>query len=446
MNTPIYDFIRAYAAREGVRFHMPGHKGHSLLGVEAWDITEIAGADVLGEARGIIGESEQNAATLFGTARTLYSTEGSTLAIKAMLTLAAGESPTARPTVIAARNVHKAFIYAAALLDLKVAWLYPEGPSHLCECAITPHTVETAIRACGKKPCAVYLTSPDYLGHTADIRGISAVCRVHGVPLLVDNAHGAYLRFLEPSRHPMDLGADMCCDSAHKTLPALTGGAYLHIAKTANPAFSEKAKAAMSLFGSTSPSYLTLASLDLCNRYLAEGYRHRLSACVRQVDDAKTALRAMGFTVEESEPLKLVIRASASGLSGETLGDILRETRIEPEFCDPDVVVLMVTPENTESDMERLSDVLSAVTHRDAHAASIPALPRGEAVLSIREAVLSRQETVRAADAEGRICGAPTVSCPPAVPIVVSGERITPEATQAFRYYGIDTVSVVKPS
>jgi arginine/lysine/ornithine decarboxylase len=76
----------------------------------------------------------------------------------------------------------------------------------------------------------------------------------------------------------------------------------------------------------------------------------------------------------------------------------------------------------------------------------MPALPRGEAVLSIRRAVLSRQETVKAADAEGRICGAPTVSCPPAVPIVVSGERITPDAIQAFRYYGIDTVSVVKPT
>jgi arginine/lysine/ornithine decarboxylase len=141
-----------------------------------------------------------------------------------------------------------------------------------------------------------------------------------------------------------------------------------------------------------------------------------------------------------------VIRASASGRSGEALGDSLRQSRIEPEFCDRDVTVLMVTPENTESDIKRLLGALSTVTHTEAHAVSMPALPRGEAVLSIRRAVLSRQETVKADDAEGRICGAPTVSCPPAVPIVVSGERITPDATQAFRYYGIDTVSVVKPS
>ena len=151
MNTPIYDFLTAYSERKGVRFHMPGHKGKSFLGIEHLDITEISGADVLGEAEGIIGESERCAASLFGTARTLYSTEGSTLAIKTMLSMAATESRETRPLVLAARNVHKAFIYAAAILDLEVGWIYPAKDSHLCAAGITPDCVKHAIASAKRK-------------------------------------------------------------------------------------------------------------------------------------------------------------------------------------------------------------------------------------------------------------------------------------------------------
>ena len=103
----------------------------------------------------------------------------------------------------------------------------------------------------------MYVTSPDYLGGQSDVAALAEVSHRHGVPLLADNAHGAYLRFLSPSRHPMDLGADLCCDSAHKTLPVLTGGAYLHVGRAAPEPFRENARRALALFGSTSPSYLT---------------------------------------------------------------------------------------------------------------------------------------------------------------------------------------------
>ena len=117
MNTPICDFVRRYAQSGTVRLHMPGHKGSGPLGCEALDITEIAGADSLYEADGIIAESEANAAALFGAARTLYSAEGSSQCIRAMLCLAAQNAPRgARPLILAARNVHKAFVLGAALL------------------------------------------------------------------------------------------------------------------------------------------------------------------------------------------------------------------------------------------------------------------------------------------------------------------------------------------
>ena len=140
MKTPISDFIDRYIESKASRFHMPGHKG--VGEIEKYDITEIAGADVLYSATGIIEESENKAAELFGTAHSYYSTEGSTLAIKAMLFLATrGKSK----TILAARNVHKAFVYGCALLDLCVEWLYPEEFSHLCSCKITAKDVENKL-------------------------------------------------------------------------------------------------------------------------------------------------------------------------------------------------------------------------------------------------------------------------------------------------------------
>ena len=259
ISTPICDFVRRYADEERVRLHMPGHKGKPRLGCEGLDITEIPGADDLYHPRGIIAESEENASRLFGFP-TFYSTEGSSLCIRAMLFLALAGKKNRR--VLAGRNAHKTFLHTAVLLDFEISWLWPEGERRLESCPISAGQVERAILAEAEPPAAVYLTSPDYLGNTLDITSISAVCRRYGVLLLVDNAHGAYLKFL--SRHPMDLGADMCCDSAHKTLPVLTGGAYLHVTKE----FAGGVKDAMALFGSTSPSYLILQSLDMANRFL----------------------------------------------------------------------------------------------------------------------------------------------------------------------------------
>ena len=163
MTTPIADFIRDYADSGLSRLHMPGHKGVGLLGCEGLDITEVKGADALYEAEGIIAQSEANATGLFGSGRTVFSTEGSSQCIRAMLYLAlTNRSKGAKPVVVAARNVHKAFVYACALLDLDVVWLAPEGDARsLCSCRITAETLERTLREMDAPPCAVYLTSPD---------------------------------------------------------------------------------------------------------------------------------------------------------------------------------------------------------------------------------------------------------------------------------------------
>ena len=444
MTTPLADFLRAYAASGTARLHMPGHKGGGPLGCEAWDLTEISGADSLYEAAGVIARSEENAAALFGSAATFYSTEGSTQCVKAMLFLALQNRPAGTPPVVlAARNVHKSFVHAAALLDFEPLWLWPEeGTSSLCACPVAAEGLDRALSALDAPPAAVYITSPDYLGNMADIPALAEVCRRYKTPLLADNAHGAYLRFLSPSRHPLDLGADLACDSAHKTLPVLTGGAYLHISKTAPAAFRENARAALALFGSTSPSYLTLASLDLCSRYLSENYPARLAEAVRRLEALGKTISANGWQVEPSDPLRLTLRAP-SGLTGLDLADRLRRGGAECEYADRDFLVLMTTPENTPEDLVRVSAALGENRAPAAPAVSLP-LAKGERVLSIREALFAPQESVPAEESLGRVCGAPTVGCPPAVPIAVSGERIGPEALALFRYYGVKRVDVLK--
>ena len=178
MNTPICDFVKKYALSHPTRFHMPGHKGKPFLGCESLDITEISGADVLYAAEGIIAESESNASELFGSAHTFYSTEGSSLCIKAMLSLV---TQNGKKKILAARNVHKSFVYSCALLDLSVTWLYPSRSNHICECKIDLTELETELQA--ENYAAVYVTSPDYLGNIADVRSISEICEKYRVPL-----------------------------------------------------------------------------------------------------------------------------------------------------------------------------------------------------------------------------------------------------------------------
>ena len=445
MRTPISDFVAAYQASGTSRFHMPGHKGISFLGAEPWDITEIDGADVLYSAEGIIKESEDIASSLFHTAHTFYSAEGSSLSIKAMLMLAAQNADsTERPLILAARNAHKAFLYGAALLDLEVEWMYPEPFTHLCRCEITAEILRTYLKKMPRKPCAVYITSPDYLGQIADIRALSEVCREFSIPLLVDNAHGAYLNFLSPSVHPIALGACACCDSAHKTLPVLTGGAYLHISDRAPAAFVENARNALALFASTSPSYLILQSLDLCNRYLSDHYEEKLQNCIKKTEEMKKTLSEAGFSPEQTEPLKIVLHTAKFGYTGDEICKRLKQFHIVPEFYDGEYLVLMITPENEDGDFERLRAAFAGLKLKKP-LPQIPYVPQ-KAIrrLSIRRAMLAPQEVVPIEKAEDRICAAPSVSCPPAVPIVMTGEVITPSAVELFRIYGVKQVAVVK--
>ncbi len=444
MNAPICDFVRDYAARQALRLHMPGHKGRGPLGVEALDITEIPGADSLYEASGVIRESEENASRLFGCP-TLYSTEGSSLCIRAMLYLALmhAKERGRKPRIVAGRNAHKTFLSAAALLDLDVIWLNPGPGDSYLSCSVSADALDAVLDGMNA-PAAVYLTSPDYLGNTVDIAAIAEVCHRRDVLLLVDNAHGAYLRFLPASRHPIDLGADLCCDSAHKTLPVLTGGAYLHLSPAAPQLCHAQARTALALFGSTSPSYLILQSLDAVNLALGSGYRENLARFAAEVEALKARLIEKGWLLQGDEPLKLTLRAKPRGCTGVELAQALEAENIVCEFADPDFLVLMLTPEIGSDGLDRLEAALDALPLRPAIQDEPPVFQSAARALSIREAALSPCETLPVERCLGRVLAAATVGCPPAVPILVCGERIDEHALACFRYYGIETCTVVR--
>lgn len=421
--------------------HMPGHKGAGILGFEGMDLTEIYGADELFAAEGIIKESEQNASSLFGCP-TYYSTQGSTLCIQTMCTILCqdAKSKGKKPKILAGRNAHRSFIHTAALLDFEIEWLY--GNSDYLSCKIHAEDLEKAIVE--SHPTVVYLTNPDYLGNLLDIKSLASVCKKHNVLLAIDNAHGAYLRFLEQSLHPIDLGADLCCDSAHKTLPVLTGGAYLHLSDSLNQVWGDDVKHFMEYFSSTSPSYLIMASLDAANDVLDRTFRKSLSECVRSVAFLKNTLVQHGYTILSGEPMKITISTKEFGYTGNEIADYLMDCDIYPEFYDSDYIVLMPSPYNTKDDFNRLEKCLCGIERKPILINKPPKLEQSKKAMNVRQALFSSSITLDVSKSLGQVCSSVTVSCPPAILPVIPGEVISESSIEVMKYYGIETVRVVK--
>lgn len=429
MKTPVYDFLMEYAQSDVKRLHMPGHKGKPLSPVCAFrhDLTEIKGADSLFEAAGIIAESEENTSKLYGTLQSCYSTGGSTLCIQTMLALMKQENR----TVIALRNVHRSFLSACTLLGIQPLWLFNDYSNGILSGGFPMEEAEEMLREYDN--ACIYLTSPDYLGKTADIKAIADLCHRYGAILLVDNAHGAHL--VATDSHPSQLGADLCCDSAHKMLPCLTGGAYLHIM---NPKYKNRAKSAMALFGSTSPSYLIMASLDLCAEYISE----RLEADYKAAAEALHELREKisgKYTLCDGEIFHLTLFCD-----GDDLAEQLRKHNIECEYSDSDCIVMLFSPVNTPEEIAETADILMKCEPKPAKCSEKLVFPKPEVEMNVRDAVLCSYETIPVEKSCGRICAGVNVPCPPAIPIVASGEVIDENCIKIFKRYGILTVNVVK--
>ncbi|WRS27270.1 aminotransferase class I/II-fold pyridoxal phosphate-dependent enzyme [Oscillospiraceae bacterium MB08-C2-2] len=440
-NTPLREALEEYLAKDFSRLHMPGHKGLPLYPFGEtfrYDVTEVEGTDSLYQASGAIAETEKRFSALYGTAASLLSAGGSTLCIQAMLALAVG----AGGKVIAARNAHIAAVSAMALLDIQPVWVsprYDEAYSFLG--AVEPAAVAAAL-AENPDAKAVYITSPSYFGILSDIPTLAALCHSKGVFLLVDNAHGAHLPFVKRNLHPIAQGADLCCDSLHKTLPVLTGGALLHIG---NPRFVAGAKAAMALFGSTSPSYLIMLSMDAALPYLEQKAAGDFAALVQRTASLQRLARARGFFIpdEPCDPTRLTIGFGEVGMTREAFSRHLREYKIEPEYLSHNMAVLLPAPQSPLRDWGRLYRMLDVVSPAPSLTfAPPPTLP--QRACSLREAVFAPKESIPVDAALGRVAGELYAPCPPGVPLAVAGEILDEFALYCLKSAGLLHVNVLQ--
>ena len=309
----------------------------------------------------------------------------------------------------------------------------------------TPEDVEAAIAA-HPDAGSVYITSPDYFGQLANLADIAEVCHRMGKALLVDNAHGAHLGCFRAALHPMSQGADFCCDSLHKNLPALTGAAVLHLA---DPSFYQEAKYAMSLFGSTSPSYLIMLSAENALQSITEapGSYWELSGTVEEI---RQEAGEMGYDVIKSfvrDPLRLALGFEGLDHTPESYGRFLRSRGVEPEYLDRNVCVFMLSPNNTPLEIDRLRSAIAGaakgrVPIPEPRYPSTIRLPRQ--ILSVEEAMRRREVALPAELCPGRVSSRVVSSCPPGIPMLVPGEEITSQTVKFLRGVGYDTIYVVR--
>lgn len=444
-NTPLYTALREHLAKKQASFHTPGHKGRFLpKDLYDLDLTELPDTDSLFESDGCIRAAEEAARELFHSRATYFSAGGCTLCIQAMFRLAAPQGG----KVISSRVIHRSAVNTMALLGIEPVWVRPRPDAGPCLAGrFHPEDVEKAL-AGNPDAKAVYVTSPDYYGVLADIQGLSAVCHAHGVPLLVDNAHGTHLALL--GKHPLALGADLTACSAHKTLPVLTGGAFLNIGDTEISRklnFAERAKEAMALFGSTSPAYPVMVSLDLARAWAMEQGKEAWEKLAVRMVKIKEIAREKGLLLPlgETDPTRLAIGTLPAGMTGEEAGDFFREKGVEPEHEDGGYLVCIATPFNTEEELDRLEMAVKALPDACTEVEGTPALPSLPPVRRMpREAVLAFQEAVPLEKAVGRVAGEAACPCPPGVPIVMPGEEITAECAAFLAKYQLKEIFCVR--
>ncbi len=438
--TPLYNRLLEHEKLDRSSFHTPGHKcaGFFPEHLLRLDYTELPDTDALYEASGVILESEKLLSELFATKRSLISAGGCSLAIQAMMKTARDRGK----KILCVRNAHRSAINAMALLGLEPLWLTPQGSNGYTGRA-DPNEVEKLLKA-NSDISACYITSPSYYGELSDIAAIAEVCHQYNTILLVDNAHGSHLAFMKENLHPIALGADMSACSLHKTMPVLTGGAALNIG---NETLCQNAKSAMALFGSTSPSYLIMSSVDLCIDYMLSGSgKSDYLRCEEKVAELKAMANEKGIIQPEGicDPLRLTLNTACAGILGEEKQIAYFESHeIDCEFCDGINAVLIFTPFNTDRDFERVRNAIENmfVSNRNFKHFFVPYQPKK--ILTLRQALLSPSETSALSEATGKIAADTACPCPPGVPIVMPGELIDEPAIKLLAEYGIEKVTTV---
>lgn len=415
--------------------HMPGHKRRIPPGPGLpyqWDVTEVSGTDDLHDAQGILARAMDRTARLYGAMRTWYLVNGSTCGILAGIRALAPYGS----TVLCARNCHKSVYHAVELGNLSVEWLVPAvDPAFGVYGSVAPETVTAALERHPEARCVI-LTSPTYEGVLSDVKTIAALCHRRGVPLLVDEAHGAHLGLFPGFPDgAVKAGADVVIQSAHKTLPSLTQTAWLHMAGPL--ADQEEIARQLDVFETSSPSYPLLASLDGCTGLLLNrgaewfaAWRERLSRFEAATADLNR-LQRMGDRPAffDRDPSKLLIRCGGTRFTGPSLAEALR-TRFgfETEMACGENLLAMTSPADAGDALDRFAQALHILDREAGPVSATPEPmlpPPGPARCTIAQALAMPAEQVPPAQALGRVAAEYVWAYPPGVPLLAPGEAIT---------------------
>lgn len=432
MSTPLYDAIRKYADREPFRFHMPGHKGTSLpLGELKWlapiDVTELPETGNLYEAGEPFDEAQRLWAEIFGFEFCQFLTGGSTMGIHTGLALCA------RPgsKVLIDRGCHRAVFHALALLDLEPVyierpWLGGEnmaGP-------VAPGDVEKTLDN-DPEIKTVCITSPTYLGVLSNIGAISRMVHARGGKLFVDGAHGAHLPFLGLAPF---WGADCVVASAHKTLPAMGQGALLFT----NGFAPDRVRQMASVFGTSSPSYPIMASLDTCRDWMEKWGTEKYERTAVRVAELRKIFPSLqpGYGLS-LDPSRLVLKVK----NGHDFAQNLRERGVYPEMEDGGHIVLICTCQDGEIEFRVLTRKLEELREQMGDCTPIPAPPLPQKILSPRQALFAPSEIRPLRDCEREIAASQIAPYPPGVPVVAPGEQITKKELAYLAQIGYNMLS-----
>ena len=433
----LYDKLIEYGLSNYYPYHMPGHKRSGvgegpLADVQRMDITEIEGFDNLHHAEGILKNMQDEAAKAYGAQKSFYLVGGSTTGI---LTAISALIPR-NGRILIARNCHKSVYHAIFLRGLKVSYLNPELEGEFgVPMPVNGQAVERALKA---EPDiqAVLITSPTYEGLVADVEGIAKVVHEAGIPLIVDEAHGAHFGFADMLPESSVAHADVVVHSTHKTTRAMTQTALLHVCSDRVDA--EEIQRYLDIYMTSSPSYVLMASIEIAVRELAENGQELYETYRKmQAEFLEAAEKLRYFHVLQvpgvvQDPCKLVIGSRGIPMSGQELYDVLLEKyQLQMELCQGHHILAIMTPYDRSEGFNRLlkalrelDEEIASGKYADESAGGLPQMiPDNLPVqqLLIEEA-WRRGVPMPIEECEDRICSEFVYQYPPGTPIIVPGE------------------------
>lgn len=436
----LYEILQSYRSSGIYPMHMPGHKRNPVFQMEnpyGLDVTEIEGMDDLHHPEGAVRRLMDQMKQIYGTRESYLLVNGSTCGILAAVSACARRGD----TVIMDRSCHRSVYHAVYLLDLKPVYLYPETDFGTgIALGIQPEQVEEAL--CGNPSAAcVVITSPTYEGVVSDIRQIAAVVHERGIPLVVDEAHGAHFAWGHPywraiPETAMAQGADLVVESLHKTLPALTQTGVLHLCS--HRAEERAVRRFLDIYETSSPSYILMAGAVRCMDWMMKNaknafcaYRDSWNRFHRQAAQWKVLSL---WEHERKEPSKLVI--GSGSMEGSELAALLRRRyQLQMEMASTGYVLAMTSVCDTEEGWSRFSAALSEIDQELAAGGSESGVRTGRGGWNRREPAVARMSMyealncsgrrVRTAESTGEISAEFAFLYPPGIPFLVPGEEIT---------------------